>query len=609
MYCRVPPEQTAFLGSPRALDWRQAAALHDVDGLTLKLLPLYARVRGLCSIVGAARNMFPESAAMEASPLSTSRTEDWAEQFDRSLNLQRDRIREFLDAQQQRLQHVEEELDRQLQNFADELAQNRGEVHRATEEAQQRSEQLAREAGALEGFKEELRTRQAEWEQFQERVNRQQEALAQQIQQQQDQSDQRREELAQRQSEIDAAEAKLHHDQQAFDLARQEHQADLEQQAVLREQLGAIQADLDTRCEQLDARQADTQGQRRRIAREFKAQHAADLKELDRRRAELQQRDTRGQLELQQQLEAAQAQQTESSAAAKAAQQRTKQLEAELETLQDKCGKLQQTLSQRPAEGGTEGEELRRVEADRDELRTRLSETESRLAEAQQGLADAQRGGGEAADEDMQRRYEMAMEDLRDLKHQNADIQAQLARARSAQPAAESTGGALDWEAEKRRVLAALESDFDDKDSEAKAERMKIEEVVRETDRVVAERERECSELKKLLEDQSSNLGSVAVGAAALGEVLDSDAIIQEERQKLDLLQQEWRDKLRQAEIDISIERAKLAREKAEMEDKLRTIGDLDDTSRDGVDGSAASEKSVRGRWRERLGLKDANEK
>ena len=548
---------------------------------------------------------------MEASPLSTSRTEDWVEQFDRSLNLQRDRTREFLDAQQQRIQHVEEELDRQLQNFADELAQNRGEVHRAGEEAQQRSEQLTREAGALEGLKEELRTRQAEWEQFQEGVNRQQEALARQIQQQQDQSDQRREELAQRQSEIDAAEAKQHHDRQAFDLARQEHQSDLEQLGVLREQLEAKQGDLDTRCEQLDARQADTESQRRRIAREFKAQHAADLKELDHRRAELEQRDTRQQLELQQQLEAAQAQQTESSAAAKAAQQRAKELETELETLQDKCGKLQQALSQRPAEGGAEGEELRSVEADRDELRVRLSETESRLAEAQQSLADAQGGGagGEPADEDTQRRYEMAMEDLRDLKNQNADLQGQLARARSTQPAAESTGGALDWEAEKQRVLAALESDFDEEDGEAKAERLKIEEVVRETDRVLAERERECSELKKLLEDQSSSLGSVAVGAAALGEVLDSDAIIREERQKLDLVQQEWREKLRQAEIDISIERAKLAREKAEMEDKLRTIGDLGDTPRDGVDGSATSEKSARERWRERLGLKNANEK
>ncbi len=547
---------------------------------------------------------------MEASPPSTSRTEDWAEQFGQSLNLQRGRIREFLDAQQERLQHVEAELGRQLQQSADELARNRDEVHQTGEEVQQRSEQLTREAQALEALKEELTARQAEWEQFQQRAGRHQEALAEQIRQQQDQLDQRREELAKQQSEIDAAEAKLHHDRQTSDLARQEHQAELEQLAALREQLQVKQAELDARGEQLSARQAETETQRRRIAREFKAQHAAHLKELQRRRAELQQRDEREQSELKQQLETARGQQTELAAEVKASRQRAEELEAELESLRGRCDQLQQELVQRPAEGGLDAEALGNVEAERDALRTRLSETEIRLAEVQRSLAEAREAGAEGApsDEDTRRRYEMALEDLRELKAQNAELEEQLARARSAQPPAQPAGGTLNWEAEKQRILAALESDADGEGEPAKARRLKIEEVIRETDRVLAEKDRECSELKQVLEDQSSSLGSVAVGAAALGEMLDSDAIVQEERQKLSHLQEQWREKLRQAEIDISIERAKLAREKAEIAEKLQAMENRSDRPQDGPGDAAPSDKPVRGRWLERLGLKDAEQ-
>jgi chromosome segregation ATPase len=157
----------------------------------------------------------------------------------------------------------------------------------------------------------------------------------------------------------------------------------------------------------------------------------------------------------------------------------------------------------------------------------------------------------------------------------------------------------------KQRILAALESDSDEEDEQAAAERMKIEDVIRETDQVLAEKKRECDELKQLLEDQSSNLGSVAVGAAALGEALDADAIVQEERGKLAELQQQWREKLRQAEVDISVERAKLAREKAEIEEKLRRIEMRGGGPEGGDDDSASSDKPARGRWLERLGLKD----
>jgi chromosome segregation ATPase len=553
---------------------------------------------------------FPESVAMEASPLSTASTEDWIEEFDQSLNLQRDGIREFLDAQQERFQRVETELNRQLQQLADELAGNREEVHQAREEVQQRSERLAREAETLAGLKEELDTRQAQWEKLQEGATRQQEALVEQIRQQQEQLDHRGKEFAERQVEVDAAEARLHHDHRALELARQEHQAGLEQLATLRAQLEGKQAELDTQREQLAATHADTEKQRRRIARELNAQRAAQRKELERRRAELERQDAREQAELSQQLDAAQQQLAKVADELKASEQRAEQLESELEALRGQHDQLQQEQTQRACDGGVDAEALKRVETERDALLGRLSETESRLADAQRSLAESQEAGaaGSPADEDARRRYEMVLDDLRELKAQNAELQQQLAQAKSARPAAQATGGIMNWEAEKRRLLAALESDFDENNEEAKAERLRIEDVIEKTDQALAEKDRECSELKRLLDDQSANLGSVAVGAAAVGQVIDSDAIVQEERQKLTELQQQWREKLRQAEIDISIERAKLAREKAEFEERLAATGKGAHPPEGEARSSAPSGKPARGRWLERLGLKDADQ-
>ena len=561
---------------------------------------------------------------MEASPLSTSDTDNWSELFGQSLNLQRDRIREFLAAQQERLQSAEAELGRRIEQFADQLARDRGEFRRAREEVDQRSEQLTREAQTLEGLKEELEARQAEWEQFQQRALSQQEALAKQIQQQQDQWDRQREELATRQSEIDAAEAKLHQDQQAWDLARQEHQTEVERLATLREQLEARRVDFDAGREQVAAREADTESRRRRIAREFKTRHTKQLKELQRRRKELQQRDTRLQAELERQLEDARKRQAELEAEieagrqrsheleaeVEASRQRARELEAELESVRGKCDQLAQDLARPTTDGGADTEALENGQQERDALLERLCETEDRLAEAQRNLAEAQQGGAasQTADEELQCRYEMALEDLRELKASNAELQEQLTQARSAPVPAAAAGGTLDWESEKNRILSALESDYDEEDEQAAAERLQLEKVVQETDRVLAEKDRECNELKRLLEEQSANLGTVAVGAAAIGEALDADAVVQEEREKLGNLQQQWREKLRQAEVDISIERAKLARDRAAIEEKLHMMEKRGGRSEGGSDDLDASGKPARGRWLERLGLKDAEE-
>jgi len=207
------------------------------------------------------------------------------------------------------------------------------------------------------------------------------------------------------------------------------------------------------------------------------------------------------------------------------------------------------------------------------------------------------------------------MDDVRELRVENEQLKEQLAAVgsrtssagASGAPAAVS-GGVLDWETEKQRILAALEADAenDDEDDEpARQQRLKLEEVVRRTDHIIAQKNREIEELQKLLEEKSANVGSMVVGAAALGDILDQDEIIREERENLAQLQQQWRDKLRAAEVEISVERAKIARERTQLEERLQALEKAASTG----DGEGAKgeprDKPARGRWLAQLGLKD----
>ena len=73
-----------------------------------------------------------------------------------------------------------------------------------------------------------------------------------------------------------------------------------------------------------------------------------------------------------------------------------------------------------------------------------------------------------------------------------------------------------------------------------------------------------------MLDNQAQQVGDVAIGAAAVAQLLDTDELVRQERESLKQLQDGLREQLRKAEVDISLERAKLARERAELDEKLR---------------------------------------
>ena len=88
---------------------------------------------------------------------------------------------------------------------------------------------------------------------------------------------------------------------------------------------------------------------------------------------------------------------------------------------------------------------------------------------------------------------------------------------------------------------------------------------------------------------------------------MDGDSAVQQERERLKELQEQWQEKLRQAEIDLSLQRAKLARDRAELDERIR----LAESALAGgpvASGPADRQKrSAHGRWLARLGLTDAD--
>ena len=165
----------------------------------------------------------------------------------------------------------------------------------------------------------------------------------------------------------------------------------------------------------------------------------------------------------------------------------------------------------------------------------------------------------------------------------------------------------LDWETEKRRVLASLEADDLDDSPTSREDRSNVQNTIRISDRIIAEKDREIVELNQLLEQQSGNIGDVAIGAAAIGATLDNDELVQQERERLVVLQQEWTEKLRKAEVEISVERATFAREKAAFatqKQKIINLLEKHNLSLDDIEDEPKVEVR-RGRWREKLGITD----
>ena len=245
----------------------------------------------------------------------------------------------------------------------------------------------------------------------------------------------------------------------------------------------------------------------------------------------------------------------------------------------------------------SDSEQVVALREERDRFARRLADAEAKLSkQSQAGASDQQ------ASSDLQRRFELAVEEVRELKRTHAELELKLKARGTTAPSA--PGGGLNWEAQKQRLLASLEADDDD-DEEARQERTSIEGTIRITDEVVAQKDVEIAELRRSLEDRAPQTTNQSV---AIADLLDKDEIIRQEREKISAMQAEWREKIGEAEIDISVQRAKLARERAELDEKLRQLQSQQESHAESDIPQNESGKPARGRWLARLGLKDLDD-
>ncbi len=255
---------------------------------------------------------------------------------------------------------------------------------------------------------------------------------------------------------------------------------------------------------------------------------------------------------------------------------------------------LQEELTRRPEKSEAESPELVSLRVERDALASRVAELEATPTQVVD--PDAERRM-----EDLQRRFEMAVEDVRHLKQENAQLHEKLAKAPQAANHSASTSGAMDWQSQKARLLATLESEDEEVLShERREERMSIEETISTTDRVIADKEREIADLRAQLVDQSF---AAVAPVDVSNEVIDKDELIAAERAKLAALQKEWHDKLRTAEMEMSIQRAALARKESDIEHKLQAALQA------AADAPNTPDGKPRRKWLSALGLQADDEK
>jgi hypothetical protein len=96
-----------------------------------------------------------------------------------------------------------------------------------------------------------------------------------------------------------------------------------------------------------------------------------------------------------------------------------------------------------------------------------------------------------------------------------------------------------------------------------------------------------------------------AIGASAIADMLDTDELIVQERMKLQQLQADWEEKFREGEIEASLERAKLSRERQEVYEKKQELElQLDQLQREYRQVNATGGSTSR-RWLVKLGLAD----
>ncbi len=542
-----------------------------------------------------------------------------------------DRARNALAAQRDRMSQLEVQLTQQLDTIASTVAEQisaHGGPNDSSQPAPQDVEQLRQELDTAQAAwqveREQLVAQVAEQAQLLEYKQAELDAAAAQLAAGHDDFDSRQRALDEQRSAIGEREAAIQSSQaelegvrgdlEARERAWQDGQAELAtQQESLRAERDALEAERASLAaeslslnEQLQAQADAKQSHESELAAQLaEAQkHVTDERATwehergsieEQRRLLAKERD-----ELATALDAARSELTAARAMAGAAAERDElQQKFELalhdvQRLRGRVAELEQELASRPAVDQTESVELVHLRAERDAMAERISELEQRPATPEDGDAAQERA-------DLQRRFELAVEDVRDLKKKNAQLESQLVVASTGAAPATVGGGGGSWEAMKKRMLASLEVEGDDGDEERSEERATIESTIRITDEALTRKDQEIAELKSQFAD---GVPAEPNESEAVRQLIDADAVITEHRARAAQLAEEMQEKLRAAELEISVERAKIVRETSHLED-LKAEIDAQRASGEfpTAPGAPGAVQQPKRRWLSKLGL------
>jgi hypothetical protein len=248
--------------------------------------------------------------------------------------------------------------------------------------------------------------------------------------------------------------------------------------------------------------------------------------------------------------------------------ERERELRLEIDRLQERVAFLQSEMGSRLGDGGD----------DSTELEQQLADVRSQLIEA---------------------RHESV-----ELRLQCNELSTRLAQFQSPKSLSSE---AWSWEERKQAWLRQLEEEDSGDGTADSKKRLEVQDIIDRTTQEIDRRDREIADLKSLLEQQAVAANGMAVGAAAVAQIIEADELIVEERQRLKQLQEEWEQKQRQGEIEMSLERAKLARERLELQEKLRSLEAMQPMPQEPSEPGEPNQPSrrPRGNWLSRLGLRD----
>lgn len=239
-------------------------------------------------------------------------------------------------------------------------------------------------------------------------------------------------------------------------------------------------------------------------------------------------------------------------------------------------------------------------------LRHELEEWKAKCEELQQ-QADAANASMNAMSEheDMLKHAE-ALAEIHDLRAANAQLRSQLEEfEQQSKSAAPPQHGGFDWEEHKRRMLNELEGGAaPEPPSETPAPQPVVDSS---PNQILIEQEEEIERLKTTIQEQADKIAELEHALEQSSDKDEIDRHVREERNKLSTMQDEWREMLRLAEVEISVERAKLARDQRKLEEQASQYKNEIKRLEQNVANLEAGNSSSQGNWLTRLGLGGGN--